>query len=290
MRLRNPTIVTGPPSRVLTLAIGCYLALAGPIPIALAQSTLQKPGSAILNAALEPSVKPATRDALASDTGPIRVVVRSYETAAIGAEINARITRLPQREGDRFKQGDIIVEFDCRRVVAEHDGAAAMVKAHEATYDNQRQLLQYKAAGALAVDQAMHELEKARADVRGLAAKLSTCQILAPFDGRVTEKSAQVHEIAQPNQPLIKIINQEKLELVMMVPSNLMARVTAGTRFRVKLDENGELYEARIVQSTGLIDPVSQSARMIAELVNPHTNVTPGMSGTAIFSQGQDTK
>jgi membrane fusion protein, multidrug efflux system len=232
----------------------------------------------------------AALDGQGGTASAIRVVVRSYETAAIGSEVNARITRLPQREGDRFKKGDIIVEFDCRKIVAEHDAALAILRAHQSAYENQRQMQRYKAAGSLAVNQASHELDKAKADVRGLEAKRSGCQIPAPFDGRVTEKSAQMHEIAQPNQAIIKIINEDKLELVMMVPSNLLSKVAEGTRFRVKLDENGDSYEARIVQSTGLIDPVSQSARMIAELVKPASSVVPGMSGTAIFANSQDTK
>lgn len=221
---------------------------------------------------------------------PIRVVVRSYESASIGAEINARITLLPRREGDTFKKGDVIVEFDCRKMVAEHDAAVATLKGHRAVLENQRQLLHFKAGGALAVNQAKHEVEKAEAEVRGLEARRSGCRIVAPFDGRVIEKAAQVHEIAQPNQPIMKIINEGKLELVMMIPSNLLAKAGAGTRFRVKLDENGEQHEARIVQSTGLIDPVSQSARMIAELVGGAANVVPGMSGTAIFAGGRSVK
>jgi membrane fusion protein, multidrug efflux system len=229
-------------------------------------------------------------DAEQSGPGPIRVVVRSYETAALSAEINARITLLPKREGDRFKKGDIIVEFDCRKIIAEHDGALAALRGHQSTYENQQQLLRYKAVGSLAVNQALHELDKAKAEVRGLEAKRSGCQISAPFDGRVTEKSAQVHEIAQPNQPILKIINETKMELVMMVPSNLLPKVAGGTKFRVKLDETGDLHDARIVQSTGLIDPVSQSARMIAELIDAPSTVIPGMSGTAMFANHQDTK
>jgi membrane fusion protein, multidrug efflux system len=225
-----------------------------------------------------------------TSSSPIRVVVRSYETAAIGAEVNARITHLPQREGDRFKKGDVIVEFDCRKINAEFDAASSVFNALNAMYENQRKLLQYRAAGTLSVDQARHELEKARAEVRGQDARRSGCQILAPFDGRVTEKAAQVHEIAQPNQPVLRIINESKLELVLMVPSHLLASVAAGTTFRVKLDETGESHEAHIVQSTGLIDPVSQSARMIAELTKQAASVVPGMSGTAIFSVGKETR
>ena len=133
-------------------------------------------------------------------------------------------------------------------------------------------------------------MEKAAADVSGLEARRASCTILAPFDGRVTEKAAQVHEIAQPNQALIRIINESKLELVLMVPSSWLARVAEGSLFFVKLDETGETHEARIVQSTGLIDPVSQSARLIAEIVKSASTVLPGMSGTAVFPRREGSK
>lgn len=220
----------------------------------------------------------------------VRVVVRSYQTAAIGAEINARITRLPEREGDRFRQGDVIVQFDCSKIIAEHRAAIAILGAHRAVYDNQRQMQRYKAAGTLAVDQARFEMEKAMADVSGLDAKRDSCTIHAPFDGRVVEKAAQMHEIAQPNQPLLRIINESKLELVLMVPSAWLGRVSQGSPFLVKLDETGESHEARILQSTGLIDPVSQSARLIAEIVKPASTVLPGMSGTAVFARREGSR
>lgn len=217
----------------------------------------------------------------------VRVVVRSFETAAIGAEINARITYLPTREGDRFRKGDVLIEFDCSKIVAERDAAVASFKSHRAAYENQRQMLRYKAAGSLAVDQARFEMEKTEADVRGLEAKRAGCKVLAPFDGRVSEKAAHIHEIAQPNQPLVKIVNESKLELVMMVPSASLARLGNDTRFDVVIDETGERHEARVVQSTGLIDPVSQSVRLIAEIARPTPTVLPGMSGTAFLSNGE---
>lgn len=221
----------------------------------------------------------------AGNSSPIRVVFRSYETAAIGAEINARITYLPQREGDRFHKGDRLVEFDCRKVHAEADATRAALKAHRAAYEAQLTLLRYQATGTLTVEQARSEMEKSQADVRGLEAKLAACLIIAPFDGRVVEKAAQLHEIAQPNQPLIRIINESKLELVLMIPSSWLADIAIGMRFTVIVDETGERHEARIVQSTGLIDPVSQSARLLGELVRLAPTVLPGMSGTASFTR-----
>ncbi len=214
----------------------------------------------------------------------IRMVVRSFETASISAEINARITYLPKREGDRVRKGDVVASFDCRRIEAEHDAASAALQSARAGYETQRRLKRYEAAGTLAVDQAKYDVQKAEAEVRGLQAKLATCTILAPFDARIVEKSANTHEIAQANQPLVRLVNDRKVELVLMVPSSWLAGLAEGTGFDVRIDETGEVHRARILQATGLIDPVSQSARFIAELAVGAPSVLPGMSGTAAFS------
>lgn len=213
----------------------------------------------------------------------VRVIVRTFESAAIASEVNARIAYLPPREGDAFRKGDVLVEFDCRRTQAEHDAANATMMQAQSAYQSEQKLLEYKSTGTAAVEQAYHQLEKAKADLRLFAVRLESCRILAPFDGLVTEKLVQVHEIAQPNQPLIKIMNQTKIELVMMVPSARLSKITGAT-FPVRIDETGEVYDARVLQTTGLIDPISQSVRVIAELVGPATGVLPGMSGSATLT------
>ncbi len=212
--------------------------------------------------------------------GSVRAIVRPFETAAISAEINARITYLPQREGDSFHKGDPLVEFDCRRTVAERDAAEAAMKDLSAAYESQKKLLEYKSAGTVTVEQALHQFERAEAELRVYQVRLESCRIVAPFDGVVSEKTAQVHEIAQPNQTLIKIINQKRVELVMMVPSAWLTHI-GHLPFPVVIDETGETYQARFLQTTGIIDPVSQTARVIAELVEADAAVLPGMSGTA---------
>lgn len=220
--------------------------------------------------------------ALPADTGDgsIRAVVRSAELASISAEVSARITTIPAREGDTFRKGDVLIEFDCRRTQAEHDAAEAVMKELRAAYESQQKLLAYKSAGTISVELALHQLEKAKAELRGIQVRLESCRVVAPFDGLVSEKLVQKHEIAQLNQPLIRIVNQNRLEMVMMVPSRLLPWFSRQT-FAVTIDETGETHRARVLQSAGVIDPVSQTARVIAEFTEATPGVLPGMSGSA---------
>lgn len=259
--------------RVLRASVCVFAALLCATPASFAQDQARERQLALRDSS------DASETAMGGDES-IRVIVRSFEMAAIASEVNARITYLPAREGDAFRKGDLLVEFDCRRATAEHDAAEANMRELKAGYQSQLKLLEYKSTGTVAVEQALHQYEKAQAELRLYAVKLESCRILAPFDGVVTEKVAQMHEIAQPNQPLIKILNQSRVELVMMVPSAWLPRISGAT-FPVTIDETGQVHKARVLQSTGLIDPVSQTSRVIAELVGPAYGVLPGMSGIA---------
>lgn len=215
----------------------------------------------------------------------VRGVVRSYEIAAISAELNARIILLPNREGDSVRKGELIAEFDCTRLKAERDAAYAQMRNHQIAHLNLVNLLRYKAAGTVAVEQAKAEFEKSEAELRAIQARLGSCQIYAPFDGRVAEKLAHVHEISQPNQPILKLVNENRLEIVMMIPSAWLSKVVRQTEARIQMDEGNTSHRIKIIQTTGVVDPVSQSARVIGELLDQPKSVVPGMSGSVIFDR-----
>ena len=92
-----------------------------------------------------------------------RVVVKAEQTVAISTEINARITRMPFKEGDRFQAGAALVEFDCQRTRAELAAATATQKLTRNAFDTTRQLQKLGSAGVYNLRQAQFEMEKANA-------------------------------------------------------------------------------------------------------------------------------
>lgn len=49
------------------------------------------------------------------------------------------------------------------------------------------------------------------------------------------------------------------------------------------LDETGHSYPARVTRLPAVVDPVSQTAKLLASFTEEKRGVVPGMSGTAIF-------
>ncbi len=248
------------------------------------------PGVAMRNADVDfirvGSIPATSPKVPARDDLTARVVVKADQTVALSAEINARVVAMPLREGDRFRAGTKLVEFDCRRTRAELAAAQAALNLHRNAHDTARQLLKMGAAGVYGVRQAQFEMDKAAADVENLKAKEATCVIAAPFDGVVVERLAASHEVVAPNQPLLRIVDTAEMELQLVVPSFWMARLGAGQTFEVELDENHRRYPARIHAVAGAVDPVSQTVRVLARFDGHPDGVSPGMSGTARFVEG----
>ncbi|MDD2762058.1 MAG: HlyD family efflux transporter periplasmic adaptor subunit, partial [Methylomonas sp.] len=112
---------------------------------------------------------------------------------------------------------------------------------------------------------------------------LGGCQIQAPWAGRVVETLAHAHETVAPGKELLRILDDSKLEIDVLVPSKWLSSLKVGTPFRFKVDETGKEYAAKITELGARVDPVSQTIRLTGSLDNQDADLLAGMSGSAAF-------
>ncbi len=214
-----------------------------------------------------------------------RGIVKSLSEVTIATDLNAPVARVAFRKGQKFRKGDILIEFDCRRYQEDLAGAKAEERAERANFKTQAEMARHRAAGRNEVEIARAKFEKAEAAARALAVRLEQCAIRAPFNGRVQEVSAHEAEMSSPGVPLMKIVDDTNLEIDIIVSSKALAWLKAGSEFRFAVDETNETYPARISRFGAVVDPVSQTVEVIAVFLKPPENVIPGMSGSAIFAK-----
>lgn len=227
--------------------------------------------------------------ALASDlsASTIRGVIRAEAAATVSSEIVARIEEMPFRNGQSFAAGDVLVKFDCRRYEAELRAANAELRASKIAFDGQAYLLRHNATGATDLALAEAKLAQTSAAADALRVRTSQCIIAAPYDGRIVERIVDVFEMPQANAPLMRIVKEGGFEVDLIVPSHWAARVEPGDNFRFRVDETGSTYDARLIHSGAVVDPVSRTMKLSARLIDAGVAVRPGMSGTAEFPPKQ---
>lgn len=249
----------------------CGLALAG-----LVALFVQEPASATPAAPVKAGPTLETREIRA------QLAPRRYTTLA--AEIGAKISRLPLPEGASFRQGQLLVQFDCTLQQTQVAKAEAAVMAADTAWEANQKLIQLKSVGQVELDTSRAELLKAKAELAANRAILGKCQITAPFSGRIADQKVREQQFVQAGQPLLEILDDTALELEFIVPSRWMAWVKPGAAFKVAIDETGKTYPAKVQRVGARVDPISQSVKLTAVIDGRFNELVAGMSGKVLMA------
>jgi len=206
-----------------------------------------------------------------------QLAARRYTT--LSAEIGARISHIPLREGEQFKAGQMLASLDCSLIAAQRDRARAVLAAAENTHAGNQLLAEHKAIGNVELRTTAIEIDKARAELNLSNATLAKCSITAPYNGRVAEQKAREGQYLQPGQPVLEIIDDGALELDFIVPSKWLAWLRPNHKFQVFIDDTQKSYPARIQRVGARVDPVIQSVKISAVIDGTFKELIAGMSG-----------
>lgn len=209
----------------------------------------------------------------------IRAQLSPRQFTTLAAEIGARISQLPLREGATFKKGELLVRFDCTMQQALLNKARAELSAAGHTYTANQRLAALGSVGNVELSLSEAAQQKARAEVGAQQAVLDKCAITAPFSGRIAEQKVREQQFVQPGQALLEIIDDSVLELEFLVPSLWLSWIKPGLGFEVEIDETGRRYPATFTRIGARIDPVSQSIKVVAVIDGSHPELLSGMSG-----------
>lgn len=232
-----------------------------------------------------PTPMPKPKAALPSvlEQREIRAQLAPRRYTTLAAEIGAKVQRLPITEGAAFRQGQLLVQFDCSLPQAQLNKAQAGVDATEKTWKANQRLAELNSVGKVELDVSQAEWNKARAEVSANRSLLSKCQITAPYAGRVAEQKIREQQYAQPGQPLLDIIDDSLLELEFLVPSRWLTWLNQATEFQVRIDETGKAYPAKVQRLAARVDPVSQSIKVNAAINGKFPELIAGMSGQVLL-------
>ncbi|MEO1542585.1 MAG: efflux RND transporter periplasmic adaptor subunit [Pseudomonadota bacterium] len=218
-------------------------------------------------------------------TAPVRGILKAQASATISSEVVGQIAELPFREGQSFKAGDLLLRFDCRHYQADLKAADAERRVAAITVKESTHLRRLRAAGANELAIAEAKLDQAEATVEALKIKLDQCGINAPFDGRIAKIDVEVFERPPANRELLTIVRTGALEIDLIVPSDWIAWLSKGQTFSFSVDETEATYDAVVLETAAVVDPVSRTVKVSARLQDQGPFARPGMSGSARFTR-----
>ena len=177
--------------------------------------------------------------------------------AAVASKGTGTLVYLAVEEGDRVKKGQVIARLDDSDVMATLRRARENLRVAEADLDDARKNYERMRAviGTRAVSQADHDaaearykrvvstIEAAKYGVREAEVAVENTRIVAPFDGTVLKKNADVGEIVAPlagaassKAAVVTIADMSSLEVDADVSEANITRVAAEQNCEITLD------------------------------------------------------
>lgn len=208
---------------------------------------------------------------------------RRYTTLA--AEIPAKVLSIRPQEGGAFQAGQVLVSFDCAMQQSQLDKTKAAVMASSITLEANQEMIKHAAIGKVELQVSEAEAYKAVAEAKAAEAVVSKCKVLAPFKGRVAEQKVREEQFVQTGQALLEVIDDSMLELEFIAPSSWLPNLRIKGVIRVRVDETGKTYSARVARIGARVDPVSQSIKVNAVIDGRPAELMAGMSGRVLLSQ-----
>lgn len=227
-------------------------------------------------------------DALPLVAREIRAQVTARVATTLSSPMAGRIRDLSVEDGDRFKQGEVLVRFDCAVQEGQHARAVAVLEKNRQLQEVNERLRKLGSVSVKEMNVSHADVATAAAEVSITRAMVDRCTVTAPFAGRVAGVSVKRYQFIGEGQPMLDILDDKQLELEAIIPSRWLAWLGVGTGFQMEVDETGKTYQAKVSRLSGRVDPVSQSVKIYASITGTPGDLLPGMSGRALISPPQN--
>jgi len=227
---------------------------------------------------------------------PVDGTVQGAERAVLSTRMMARIVSIDVEAGARVRRGQALLRLGVDDVAANRAQAEAGVAAAEAAHaEAVRQaarmdtLLAQDAVARvqrdqahLQRDQAAAQLAAARAALAQVDAASAYATIRAPFAGAVSQRLANVGDLAVPGTPLIVVEGAGPREAVLAVPGDVARQLRPGTTVQVA-GPSGWSGPATVRAVGAGADPMTRTVEVRATLP---ADWPTGVAVTALIPHG----
>jgi RND family efflux transporter MFP subunit len=228
--------------------------------------------------------------------------VRAKLRAAVEAKLAGRVETLLVAPGQTVKRGDLLATLEAREALARLDSAQAVREQATRDWERVGRLVRDGAATVAELDAVLARQRVAAAAVVEAETMVGHARVVAPFDGVITRKLADLGDLATPGRPLLELEDPQRLRFEADVPEALLERLQLGAKLPVRLAALKEPVEGVVGEIAPVAEAVSRTFLVKLELpflpgvragqfgrmaVSTGEAAVPHVPAAAIFQRGQ---
>ena len=211
--------------------------------------------------------------------------VTSDHRVMITSRISGYIRKLPVREGDRVKKGEVLVRIDpvnAKQTLVQAEADLADARADKQRYEA---LFRAHAASKQQLDRVRLRYKVAKSRVAQARNHLGYAEVRSPVNGVVVEKRMSKGDLASPGAGIMSIEDPASLLVNTYVSEQFVSRIHVGDSVDVEIPSIGRHIRGAVRQVVEAADPVSH--QFLVKIAIQDGDLHPGMFAQAGFSIGK---
>lgn len=193
-------------------------------------------------------------------------------------ESSGKITAFFFKEGSSVKKGQLLAKINDKPLQAELQKLQAQIPLAEDRVFRQKSLLEKDAVSKEAYEQVTTELDKLRADIELIKARIAQTELLAPFDGIIGLRYVSEGAYASPSTIITSLTKIVPLKLEFSVNEKQVDFVFPGKEITFQPDGDLSVYKATVYAIESRVDPKLYTLKVRAMYPNTGGRMRPGRS------------
>ena len=210
--------------------------------------------------------------------------IEALQSVDLSFEVGGPLAELPVREGAQLAEGALVAALDATDFQLAVREAEVELKLTAQDLNRKRKVLQENGIAKSQVEDARSNYELQRVRLSKARERLDDSKIYSPFNATVARRFTDPHVNIQPGEPVVRLLDTTRLQVVFSVPEQLLARTNPESLIRAWAEfpfAPGEEFDLELYENRGEADSLSQTYEISLTMTNPdNLNVLPGMTAT----------
>jgi len=210
--------------------------------------------------------------------------VQAARRADLRAEVAAIVLQVAKDNGEKVRQGDVIVRLDSTAIRDNLASAEEALRASTQSFEqtervlsrqktlNQQGMTSMQALedAELRRNAAQSELAAAKARVVSARQQMTRTEVRAPFDGVVSERKVSAGDTVQIGREIVKVIDPRSMRFEGQVSADRMAEVKVGQAVALRVNgvAQGE-FKAKVERIDAAANATTRQVEVMAKFDDP---------------------
>lgn len=200
------------------------------------------------------------------------------EEVDLSFETSGKITKIYFKEGTHINKGTLLAKVNDNTLQAELKKLEAQLPLAEDRVFRQKSLLAKDAVSQEAYESVNTDLEKLKADIELMKARIAQTELRAPFDGVIGLRQVSEGTYASPTTIISKLTKIVPLKIEFAVNQTQANTLSVGTPIKFNIDNDLNTYSASVFAVESRLDGNTLTLRARALYPNPGARLQPGRS------------